>query len=173
MSALDSLPNTQNSLSPVGFQFKAARLPSVVFFSQKVSIPALSLQPIKIGNPFNKLNFVGDHLEFGTFNVNFKIDEKMQNYFEIYDWMIACGFPDNYDQYKTISSKSKADGDWIMSDASTIIFDAQNNPIISLDYKNVFPINLKADEFDARDTNISYMNAVATFVCESYSFKIL
>lgn len=138
-----------------------------------MSIPALSLQPIKIGNPFNKINLVGDHLDFGTFSVNFKIDENMQNYFEIFDWMIAAGFPNDYDQYKTISSKSKTDGDWIMSDASTIIFDSHNNPKISLDYKNVFPINLKADDFDAKDQNITYMNAVATFVCESYSFRVL
>ena len=170
MSALDDMPNTQNFLSPTGGIFRAKRLPATVFYCQKVSIPSIALQPIKLSNPFNKLPFVGDHIDFGTFSINFKIDEQMQNYQELFNWIIATGFPDNYEEYALINANSKASGEWIMSDASTIVLDAQNNPVISIDYKNIFPISLSADDFDPRDTNINYMSAACVFVCESYKF---
>ena len=97
--AVKDQPTNRNYLSPVGYRFTLKRAPNVEFFVQRVRIPGLTLPVVERPTPFVKIPEPGDHLEFDTLSVTFKINEDLDNYLEIFDWMIALGKPEKFEQY--------------------------------------------------------------------------
>jgi hypothetical protein len=81
------------------FNFQIARLPSVNFFVQDVVLPGVSIPDADTPSPLTKINNAGDHLIFEPLIVQFKIDEDMRNWYEIFNWMQGIGFPENFNQY--------------------------------------------------------------------------
>ena len=168
MSVLDREPTTMNFLTPLGFSFNIKRSPDINYFAQAVSLPSMTLGQTMMPTPFVKLNVPGDHLEFGTFGVTFKVDEKMANYLDIYNWMIALGFPDSFDQYKTLSGNKPESGVGLVSDATLIVMTSAMNPIKQVVFRDIFPIDLSPISFDSRQADVNYIEATATFSVQKY-----
>ena len=84
MTAVDNTPANKNFLSPLNFRFQIKKAPNVNFFVQKVNIPEIAVRAPDVMNPFVKIPYPGDHLEYGIFNISFKVDEDLQNYLEIH-----------------------------------------------------------------------------------------
>ena len=97
-----SVPDNKSFLSPIGFQFSVKRLPHVNYFCTNASIPNVSLTALEVETPFIKIPVPGDKLSFGAFNIRFRVDEDMRNFQEIFDWMVALGYPDRYEQRRSI-----------------------------------------------------------------------
>ena len=93
------LPSSINPLSPNGYMFTLQRLPELSYFCQEVSLPAITLPEATQLNPFSKIPLSGDQIDFDTLRVQFLIDEKMENYKAIHDWIVGLGFPENNSQY--------------------------------------------------------------------------
>lgn len=152
-----------NFLPKVGFKFGIKKLPTTNFFVQSVNIPGLRLGFPEIPNPFIKFPIPGDHLQFNDFTMTFKVDEDMKNYLEIYNWMIALGFPDNFDQYRLIDSKSATSGEGKISDGTIQVLNSARNPNINVTIVDMFPTSLSDIIFDARDTALEYAQATVVF----------
>lgn len=152
-----------NFLSTVGFKFGIKKLPTTNFFVQSVNIPGLRLGFPEIPNPFIKFPIPGDHLQFNDFTITFKVDEDMKNYNEIYDWMVALGFPDSFDQYRLIDSKSATSGEGKISDGTIQILNSARIPNINVTVVDMFPTSLSDIIFDARDTALEYAQATVVF----------
>ena len=108
LGALNNQPDNVNFLSPVGFNFFIKKLPNTNYFCQAVNIPSVQLGDADIMTPLVRLPLIGDHLEYGLINVNFKVDEDMTNYVELYNWITQLGFPESTDQSKFIYEKAQA-----------------------------------------------------------------
>ena len=81
MSAiLDQTPSNRNFLSPLNFKFTIKKAPHVNFFIQKVNVPQIILKPPIAGNPFTNIPYPGDHIDYSTLEITFKVDEDLQNY---------------------------------------------------------------------------------------------
>lgn len=173
MTALDRTPSNQNFLQTDGYQLILKRCPTVVFFTQSINIPGLSLPPTEEPTPFIKLPIPGDHIDFEDLSFQFKIDENMLNYLEIYNWLIALGYPDEHEQYKKLSDKPKYTNDGIYSDISILIANNIKNPNIEITFKNAFPIYLSGFNLSTTSTEIDLANASATFKYEKYEIKSL
>lgn len=163
----------KNMLSPVGFNFSISRTPTMNFFVQSVSLPGVNLGFVEQPNPFKTLYQTGDHIQFDDITVSFKINEDLSNYIEIYDWIIALGFPENFDQYKSIKDQPSYTGESLRSDASLTILSSAMNPIVRIDIKDLFPVNLSPIEMNTRDSSIEYIEATAQFKFSTYSFNKL
>ena len=86
--ALSTEPKSTNFLSPLGGKFTIKKLPSVNFFVQSVAIPSVTVGEIPIGTPFSaKLQLPGDLVTFGDLVITFRVDENMENYLEIFNWI--------------------------------------------------------------------------------------
>ena len=92
-------PNELNQLNVVSFQTNFTRMPNVNFFCQSVNIPSMSLGSFLQPTTFMDQPVEGDTLTLEQLNVSFYVNEDLSNYLEIYNWMIALGFPDNYSQF--------------------------------------------------------------------------
>ena len=163
MSALDKTPKNVNYLNPLNFQFQIKRAPTVNFMLQRVNIPSLVLPFNTTPTLWQPLPHSGGKLQYGDFSISFKIDEDMLNYMEIFNWMEKLGYPENFDQYKSIATKTIESGEGIVSDVTLIIYNGINKPNFEVTMRDAFPIELTTDEFITTDETVNYVTANAKF----------
>ena len=94
-----SIPSNLNPLSPNGFQFSITKLPDITFHCQQVNLPGINLGEPAFSTPFSTQPVPGDTLQYEPLNLQFMVDENMANYKILYNWIVALGFPESYDQY--------------------------------------------------------------------------
>lgn len=171
MTALDSQVENKNFLSPLNFRFQIKKCPNVNFFLQNVNLPGMTLVGPEQPNPFVKIPKAGDHIEFDDLMINYKVDEDLQNYLELYNWIRELGFPNNFDEYKSIAGKPVYTGLGITSDMSLIVLSSSRNPTYEVIFKDAFPISISSLIFDSTQPDVQFLEASATFRYRSYSIQ--
>ena len=169
MSAIDNTPTNKNFLSPLNFRFQIKKAPHVNFFIQRVNIPSIALRSPDTPNPFVKIPYPGEHLDFGELRISFKVDEDFQNYLEIHNWLKALGKPEEFEQYKTISEIPSYTGEGIYSDISLIALSSAKMPNFDITFTDAFPTSLSDLNFNTTDSDVNYIEASATFKYTYYS----
>jgi len=163
MSALTENPTNKNFLSPLGFKFLIKRAPHVNFFIQKVNIPNILLPETYHNNPFVKIPYAGDHMEYGTLRITFKVDEDLKNYLEIHNWIRGLGFPKDFSEYRTLNGQKQEEGNGLRSDISLVILNSTMNPNHEITFIDAFPISLSELVFNTTETTVNYLEASADF----------
>ena len=80
-----------------GFKFTLQKsFRKVDFFSKSVSIPNLTLGAAVQSSYFRDIPVPGDKLQYGDLDVEFFIDENLENYLQIEQWMRGLGFPESF-----------------------------------------------------------------------------
>lgn len=166
-------PLNKNFLSQVGFQFSIKKLPTVNFFVQSVNLPGIEMANPYQDTPFISIPIPGDHVKYNDLTVTFKVDEDMNNYIQVSDWILGLGFPDSFDQYKSLKEKSQLSGEGLLSDASLIITTSARNPSIEVQFLDAFPRSLTDLVFNSSDNNIEFLSATATFKYRRHVIKRL
>lgn len=164
-------PSNQNFLSPIGFQFTIQKLPNVNYFCTAAAIPEMTMGTIDtLDTPFSKLPQPGDKIRFGELSLRFRIDEDLKNFQEIYDWIIAIGYPDNFDQRAPFLRANPKAGatDTVFSDASMIVLTNQYKPNVEVKFIDLYPISLSSVEFNVEQSDIEYLSADVTFTYRRY-----
>lgn len=174
MTAITDTPINKNFLSPLGFRFAIKKLPNVNFFVQKANIPGIQIasQPAA-GNPFTKIPYAGDHIEYNEFQLTFRVDEDLQNYMEIHNWIKGLGFPEDFKEYADLANQKPMSGLGVKSDASLIITTNGKSPNYECVFEDAFPVNLSDLNFDTTDETVEYIEATATFFYTLYKISAL
>jgi len=171
MTALDSIPENKNFLSPFLFKFQVRKMPNVNFFLQSVNIPGVSLPNVQSGNPFVSIPYGGDHVLYEELNIVFKVDEDMENWKELYNWIKGVGFPNRFSEHKELKDKPPTSGEGLISDISLLVLTSSRNPNYDLVFHEAFPISLSQIMFDTRNPDIQFITASATFKYRSYELN--
>jgi hypothetical protein len=169
-----SLPKTYDFLRPNAFKFSVKDLPGTSFTCQSANLPQLSLGFAVQPTPFVDVPRIGDKLDFGEFTIRFIISEDMSNYLELYRWLIALGFPQDYTQFgqfvknrpSAFPFKTNLKGQsevLAYSDGTLTILDSTNTPKVNIIYKDIFPVSLEALDFDIASASVEYFTAIASF----------
>ena len=143
--AIRNQPTNLNQLNVVSFETNFLRMPGVNYFCQRVSIPGINLSNTILSTPYANIPIEGDVLEFEDLTIGFIVDEDMQNYLELYNWLQSLGFPDKFSQYDNETSSIK-------SDVNILIQTNKSNPNYSIVFKDVFPVSLGTIAFDTNAT---------------------
>ena len=143
--AIRNQPTNINQLNVVSFETNFLRMPGINYFCQRVSIPGISLSNSILSTPFANIPIEGDVLEFEDLSIGFIVDEDMQNYLELYNWLQSLGFPEKFAQYDNETLKIKCDG-------NILIHTNKSNPNYSIVFKDVFPVSLGTIAFDTNAT---------------------
>ena len=160
-------PDTNNYLSSNYFQLEITRLPTLTYFCQTASIPSLTLTPVEQPTAFGlRPKFVGGQYSFEDLVVNFVVDEKMRNWYEVYDWMKSIG---NMDKYSDVIDKTQT-GDFF-SDITLTITNSAYKPQYYVRFRDAFPIGLSSLEFNTTTTENEPIIASATFSYTSYDIS--
>lgn len=160
MSAVDLSP--KNFLSPLNFKFKLKRAPNLNFFIQQIIIPGVSLPSVDVNNPLLRIPYPGDHVMYEELSITFKVDENLQNYLEIQNWIRGIGKV-SYQEYATISNNKAYTGDGIRSDISVTVLTSSKNPNYEIVFQEAFPISLSGLTFQTTAESIDYLEATAQF----------
>jgi hypothetical protein len=152
-------------MSPIGFTFSLARFPKVSFFSNKAALTSITLGTAGQSNYLKDIMHPGDRLEYGDFTIEFLVDEDMENYTLIHNWMTGLGFPETPQQFKDVTTSDNNTRDFKLqySDATLGILNSNYNTIANVKFWDLFPTSLSTLEFTATDTDINYLVANVTF----------
>lgn len=168
------MPSNLNPLSPNGYLFTLSRLSSLSYFCQEVSLPSVTLPEAIQMSPLSKIPIAGDQIEFDTLRVQFLIDEKMENYKAIHNWIIGLGFPEDYEQYTTTIGNTDIPGlSEVLkssSDATLIILGNNNKPIQAIQFADCIPQSLESITFTSTNQDVQYLIGSATFTYTYYKF---
>ena len=181
-------PSKSDYASPIQFRFKCTKLPLVEFFVQSASIPGISLGTAQQNTPLIDVPLPGDKVTFNSLDISFLVDENLNNFKEIHDWILGLGFPDNHTQFQNLqsagsdrfpgSSRSTAatgtntpqplNEGGIYSDAILTVLNSKNIAKTEIRFKNVYPTSLGGLNYDVRLTDVDYINASVSFNYTSY-----
>ena len=154
--AIRNQPTNLNQLNVVSFETNFLRMSNINYFCQRVNIPGITLSSSVLSTPFANIPIEGDVLEFEDLSIGFIVDEDMQNYLELYNWLQSLGFPDKFSQYDNETSSIK-------SDVNILIHTNKSNPNYSIVFKDVFPVSLGTIAFDTNVTTPDPIVIDATF----------
>ena len=157
--------DNRNFLSPVGFKFTLAKFPKVTFFSNTARIPDLTLGTAIQSTYLKDIDIPGEKLTYGELNVRFLVDENLENYMKIHNWLTGLGFPESAQDFidKTTNEDGIRDLKGQFSDGSLHILNSNFNDIAVVKFRDLFPIYLTSLEFDATESDINYFTADITF----------
>lgn len=153
-----------NFFSPLEFRVAIKRLPNVEFFTQTTSIPSITTAPVIQPTRFNPVYRTPDSVTFANLDLAFIVDENMNNYMEIFNWMISYSFPENHEQFAGI--KKSTDG--LISDISVLIMNSKKNANIEVNYRNCFPISLGEVALNTTDADVTYPQVTVTFQYDTF-----
>lgn len=173
MASQGTQPDNKSFLSPIGFRFACKRLPHVNYFCTSATIPDITLgETSSVDNPFIKLPVPGDKLTFGRLDLTFRVDEDMKNFQEIYNWLVALGYPDNFSQRGAIGRTQVSTGE-IYSDGSLMVMTNNYKPNIEISFVDLYPASLSSLEFDIEQSDVEYLKATVSFAYRKYDIKTL
>jgi len=161
----------RNFLSPVGFKFTLAKEPKVAFFCNSAQIPEISLGTAVQPSYLKEIDVPGDKVFYGDLNVRFLVDENLENYMAIHNWINGLGFPETTQDYKDAITDDQGlrDTNEVFSDGSLRILNSNYNEIAVVKFKDLFPVSLSSLEFDASLTDVEYLTADASFKYTIYN----
>jgi hypothetical protein len=168
------MPENINPLSPNGFNFTVFKLPEITFFCQQANLPGLTFGEPEFANPFRSVPIPGDIITYDTLNVQFLVDENMANYKAIWNWIVALGFPQSYEQYITFvgSDQSGVLNELATnySDATLEILGGNNISVATAQFVDIFPVALDSMLFQSTNQDVPYLVGNATFRYSYYKF---
>ena len=189
-SPLARQPEQLDYASPTQFRFGIHQLPKVEFFTVSASIPGISADTINYPTPFKDIPIMGEKLDYANLSISFIVDEYLENYISLHNWMTGIGFPEKREQFqifRDVTSNTPASGKTppvdlagkaipdksLFSDAFIQILSNKNNPIVEVNFENAFPISLSALDYTQNATNVDYIVATAEFAYQIYEIKTL
>tara|TARA_B100002019_G_C21244559_1_gene587591 strand:+ start:202 stop:747 length:546 start_codon:yes stop_codon:yes gene_type:complete len=173
MSWYESQVENRNFLSPIGFIFILEKAKKVSYLCQTASIPTMTVGSIDIPTGgFAALPIDGNAV-YQQLDLQFIVDESMENYMQIHNWMRALGTPESFDArdlWKTEKNRGLAD-DPLVSAGTLQVLNNNNNSNFDVVFKNLFPISLSTLQFDVTAGDNEYFRATASFKYSSYQIR--
>jgi hypothetical protein len=172
MAAVDQQPISVNLQQAQGFSFNLKRAPSLSYWCNNVKIPSIRLPQIRTPSPSLSIPNIGDHIEYGPFMVEFQVDDELQNWLEIFNWMDGIANPQNKKKiFEKLEDAPPLSPYGEKSDLSVFQYDAMRNPHLIYTFERAWPTELSGVVFQSTDTNVQYLKASVTFLYTKYSIS--
>jgi hypothetical protein len=167
--------DNRNFLSPTGFKFTLTRTPKVGFFCNQANIPDLNLGNAVQTSFLKDIDIPGDKIVFGDLSLRFLVDENLENYMEIQNWIRGLGFPESLNQFAKLEEEGLIRGNYsqdrenIYSDGTLQVLTSSQIPNFQIVFKDMYPYSLSTMTFDATETDIQYFTADVSFKYTIYN----
>ena len=156
-------PETHNALLTNYFQFHIDRVPNIVYFCQTANLPGMNFgeaeQPTIFSHPIKVP--IGS-VRFLPLVLGFKVDENLQNWLEIHNWMKSNS---NYVSDTQIPYMDQA------SDGYLLITNSSYKPKIKVQFTRLFPIQLGNIEFNTISPDAKEAVSSVTFSFTDYKIE--
>jgi len=169
---IPSCPNPPNInyMQSNGFRITILKAPELNLFIQSASVPGLSLEVQEQPNIFATIPIHGNRVSFDPLSVEFLVDEDMNNWLSIYNWIVGMGFPESHQQYINFTNKydgvPRLDG---FSDVIMQVLNSSNNVVREIRLVDAFPVTISGIPMSAT-SDAGYVTATAEFRFSHYYF---
>jgi len=180
---IDRTPSKFDYASPIQFRFKCTKLPLVEYFCQTANIPSISLGTATINTPLYDYPVPGDTITYGSLDISFLVDENLNNFKELHDWISGLGFPKDHKQFLDLSQTSidrfpgtlestAATGTAIKqpipeggtySDGTLTVLNSKNVAKTEIRFQNLYPTALGSLNYDIQASDVDYLQVSASF----------
>ena len=191
-SPLNRQPTALDYSSPTQFRFLINQLPKVQYFTTEANIPGITLSDVELGSPLKNIPMLGDKLTYEDLGISFIVDENLENYIEMHNWLTSIGFPKDRKQFSefrsttsNMSVKTRGESNDIgdvrastpelamTSDAVLTILTNKNNPVVECRFRDVFPTSLSGLTYSQNQTDVEYLTAEVKFKYKIYEIHTL
>lgn len=155
-----TLTTNINYLQPTSFKLLIDRkhYPNLEFFCQSVSHPGMQMSSVE--TPFKKVAvpLPGDTLVFGELSCQIILDEDMNSYTEMFNWMRR-----NLDNINSNPlTRTSRDGP-SYADITLSILSSHNNQTRQIRYIDAIPTNIGDVQFESTSAGTEYLTFPASF----------
>jgi hypothetical protein len=174
-NAFSNQIQNRNFLSTIGFKFVLNRARKVSFFSNSANVPGLTLGVAQQPTYLKDIDTPGDKMIFEDFDLRFIVDENLENYMQIQNWMRGLGYPESlseiYDLQKDGPNLDNNVNEMmnIYSDGTLQVLNSSNNVQFQVLFKDMFPYSLSALDFDSTNPDVEYFTAEVSFKYTIYN----
>lgn len=167
MATTESTLESQNFLQPTGFKIVILRkrFKNLEFFAQSVQHPDLSVAPAVAQFRGTNAQLPGDKLEYGTLAIEAIMDENMNVYKEMHNWLKSTV----ENKYTSSNSLTFSDQDVTTYDISLMVLSSHNNTIDTIRYKDTFPISIGSVNFQSTVDGVQYVTFPITFAYTGFT----
>ena len=167
----DTQIGNRNFLAPVGLKYSLSKIPKGDFFCNSARIPEITLGTAIQPSYLKEIDIPGEKLIYGDLSIRFLVDEQLENYVAVHNWLTGLGFPETPQQFidKTTDRDGLRDFQEQFCDGSLHILNSNYNDVAIVKFKDIFPTSITSLDFDATETDINYFTAEATFKYVIYS----
>ena len=164
-------PSILDYASPIQFRFKCSKLPTVEFFCQTANIPGIGLGVADIETPLKNIPLPGDKVTYQDLSISFLVDENLENYKELHDWIIGLGAPQKHSQFSDFralstdrfsGSKPLPEGG-MYADATLTVLNSKNIAVTEIRFQNIFPTSLGSLSYDVQASDVDYLSTSVDF----------
>tara|TARA_B100000131_G_scaffold88797_2_gene85639 strand:+ start:232 stop:783 length:552 start_codon:yes stop_codon:yes gene_type:complete len=161
--------NNLNFLQPTAFQMTIDRqhFTNLQFFCQTVLHPSLNVNAIEV--PFKRVStvpFAGDKLTFTELTCIIIVDENMNSYTEMYNWMQRSVLQPDVGPTKRDTTKPPT-----YCDMTLQILSSHNNKNRSIKYKDCLPTSLGDMTLESTSGDNQYITFPATFRFTTFELR--
>jgi hypothetical protein len=104
-------------------------------------------------------------MTFGDLNLRFLVDENLENYMIIHNWITAFGGSGSLEEYGVLIKDQNGTVDYnrAYSDGSLYVLNSSYSSTAIVKFKNLFPVSLTSLDFDSTVMDINYFTAEVSF----------
>ena len=191
-NTINRQPTKLDYSSPTQFRFLINQLPKVEYFTTEANIPGITLGEGQFNTPFKNIDILGDKLTYENLTISFIVDENLENYIEMHNWLTSIGFPKDRKQFSefrgvtsNMSVKTRGESNDIgdvrastpelamTSDCVMTILTNKNNPVVECRFRDTFPTSLSGLSYSQNQTDVEYLTATVNFKYTIYEIVTL
>ena len=191
-NTINRQPTKLDYSSPTQFRFLINQLPKVEYFTTEANIPGITLGEGQFNTPFKNIDILGDKLTYENLTISFIVDENLENYIEMHNWLTSIGFPKDRKQFSefrgvtsNMSAKTRGESNDIgdvrastpelamTSDCVMTILTNKNNPVVECRFRDTFPTSLSGLSYSQNQTDVEYLTATVNFKYTIYEIVTL
>jgi len=184
-------PTKIDYASPTQFKFNIIKLPKVEYFCTAINVPGISLNFQEQRTPLKDIPVPGEKLTYQDLDVTFLVDENLENYQELHNWLTGLGFPTDHTEYAALSNANTdrfptssgsvsreigkvkygaPNAGSTLSDATLMILTSKNNPVVEIRFSDLFPISIGPLQYNQQATDVNYLTVNCVFKYQIYKF---
>ena len=200
-NTIDRQPTKLDYSAPTQFKFVITQLPKVEYFTVSANVPGINLGETTLQSRFKDIPMLGDVLTYEDLTITFIVDEYLENYLQLHEWLTGIGFPKNTKQFRdfrqttsnsptttvggrTLPDNASAGSDigdprpttaerGMFGDATLTLPTNKNNPAVEVRFQDLFPVSLGALNYTQNATDVEYITVDATFKYKLYEIHAL
>ena len=186
-------PTNLDYADPTKFRFQCVKIPKVEFNTIQCNVPGITLTELVQPTRLQQIRIPGNDLTFEDLTIQFIVDEDLETYTQIHDWMAALAQMYSDDKYRALITEgqdrmplsqqqtstdagrpgiSTPDGA-IFADAKLTILTSRFISKIEINFQDIYPKSLSALDYNQNLTDTEYLIATCTFGYKIHTYKTL